>query len=192
MLRSEMPVLLIIDMQKAWDDPRWGRRNNMDAEMNAAKLLKFWRENGLAVAHCKHDSISPDSPLRPGQVGNEIKEIVAPVEGEIVFHKKVNSCFIGTELEKWLRDNGHNTLVICGITTQHCVSTTARMAGNLGFSNYVVSDATAAFEVKNGNGDYFDPELVHKLSLATIEGEFSEIIDTHTLLDRLRSEVSII
>ncbi len=79
---------------------------------------------------------------------NEIKEIVKPLEKEKVFVKHVNSCFIGTDLEKWLREINAGELYTCGITTPHCVSTTARMAGNLGFVNYVIEDATVAFEIK--------------------------------------------
>ena len=55
-----------------------------------------------------------------------------PLEGEAVVTKGVNSAFIGTELEEVVRRRGIRTLVIGGITTDQCVSTTARMAANLG------------------------------------------------------------
>jgi len=185
---SRRSVLIIVDVQKGWDKPVWGKRNNPDAEENISKILDFWRKNGLFVAYCKHDSLNPKSPLYPGQDGNEIKELVKPRNDEKVFIKHVNSCFIGTDLEKWIRDIGGDELYFCGITTQHCVSTTARMAGNLGFKNYVIEDATVSFDINDSHGNHYDAEEVHRINLVSIEGEFSEIISTKDILDAYISE----
>jgi nicotinamidase-related amidase len=65
-----------------------------------------------------------------------------------------------------------------------CVSTTARMAGNLGFDTYVVSDATATFDNIGPNGKRYGSELVHDVALADLNGEFSTVVDTKTLLER--------
>ena len=134
-------VLLIIDVQKGFDDPVWGRRNNPQMESRVAQLLLAWRSSQRPVFHARHMSTDPSSPLRPGQRGNEFKAGLGPNPGEAVIEKSVNSCFIGTELEAELRRRGHETLVIAGLTTNHCVSTTTRMAGNLGFTAWVVSDS---------------------------------------------------
>lgn len=131
-------ALLLVDVQEGLDDPTLGERNNPGAEERAATLLAAWREAGRPVVHVRHLSEEPGSPLRPGQPGVEIKEIVRPAPGEPVVEKSVNSAFIGTGLEERLRADGIETLIIAGLTTDHCVSTTARMAGNLGFETYVV------------------------------------------------------
>ncbi len=180
---SRNSVLIIIDVQKGWDRPEWGNRNNPDAEENISRILEFWRKNGLNVAYCKHDSLNPKSPLFPGQKGNEIKEKVKPRGNEKIFVKHVNSCFIGTDLERWLRDIGADELFFCGITMQHCVSTTARMAGNLGFKNYVIEDSTVSFDINDSHGNHFEAEQVHRINLASIEGEFSEIVRTNDILN---------
>lgn len=177
-------ALVIVDVQKGWDDDFWGKRNNPEAEKNIARLLDAWRSSRRPVVFFQHMSRNPKSPLFPGQAGNEIKEIVRPIDDEKVFTKSVNSCFIGTGFEDWLRENGIDTLVIVGITTQHCVSTTARMSGNLGFRTFVVSDATVAFEAKGVNGVKYDAETVHALSLATIMDEFATVLNTETMLKK--------
>lgn len=175
-------VLVVIDVQKGFDEPVWGRRNNPEAEANIARLLEAWRKSNRPIVHVQHCSTSPNSPLRPGQPGNELKDEVAPRDGEPVMQKNVNSAFIGTNLEKYLRENGFDTLVITGLTTNHCVSTTARMAGNLGFETYVVDDATATFDRADHTGRNFPAEEVHAVSLASLHGEFATITTTDELL----------
>ena len=127
----------------------------------------------------------PGSPLRPGVSGNEIKKIAAPLPQEPVLSKNVNSVFIGTNLEARLRKNEVSTLVIVGLTSDHCVSTTARMAANLGFNTYVVSDATATFDRTGPDGRTYPAEDVHAVNLTSLNGEFATIIDTQTLLKHL-------
>src|SRR5262249_4064344 len=139
-------TLLVVDLQQGFDDPRWGRRNNPQLETRVCELLLAWRATRRPVVHVRHMSTDPGSPLRPGQPGNEFKAATAPVVGETVIEKRVNSAFIQTSLEDELRGAGCQALTIVGLTTNHCVSTTARMAGNLGFSTWVVSDATATFD----------------------------------------------
>jgi nicotinamidase-related amidase len=175
-------VLLIIDVQKGFDDPVWGIRNNPKAEENIEKLLNGWRKSHRPVFHVQHLSIQPGSPLASGLPGCAIKEAVKPAEGEPVFQKHVNSAFIGTNLEEQLRERGFDNIVIVGLTTPHCVSTTTRMAGNLGFNTYVVSDATAAFDMIGPDGHRYPASQIHAVSLATLHGEFATVIETKDLL----------
>ncbi len=177
-------VLLIIDVQKGFDNPIWGSRNNPAAESNIAALLKTWRQTKRPVFHVQHLSRSIGSPLSPGQSGSEFKDMVRPVEDEPVFQKQVNSAFIGTDLEARLREKNLNTLVIAGLTTDHCVSTTTRMAGNLGFTVYLVADATAAFERTGYDGKVYQAEEIHQTALASLHGEFGTVVNTITMLDQ--------
>lgn len=179
-------ALLIVDLQKGFDEPSWGRRNNPRMEERVADLLAAWRASHRPVIHARHMSTSHTSPLRPGQPGNEHKPEGAPLPGEPVIEKRVNSCFIGTSLETYIRRAGYDTLVIAGLTTNHCVSTTARMAGNLGFNAWVVSDATAAFDRVGPDGVAYPAEQIHAIALADLHGEFATVVQTRTVLAAMR------
>jgi len=177
-------ALIIVDVQKGFDDPVWGRRNNPRAEENMNRLLTAWRRDGRPVFHIRHRSKLKDSPLNPAKAGFEIKEIVKPLPGELVIEKEVNSAFIGTDLEKQLRNREIGTVVIVGFTTDHCVSSTTRMAGNLGFETYIISDATATFDRNAPRGGHFDADEVHAVSLASLDGEFAKVVEAADILRR--------
>jgi nicotinamidase-related amidase len=178
-------ALIIIDVQRGFDEPAWGHRNNDDAEGNIAKLLGAWRSSGRPVVHVKHMSRSPHSPLRAGQPGNAIKDEVAPRAEEPVIQKNVNSAFIGTDLEARLRKAGIGTVVMTGLTTDHCVSKSARMAANLGFDCYVVADGTATFDRTGYDGRHFSAEEIHETSLASLSGEFARVVESDELIGLL-------
>lgn len=175
-------ALLVIDVQRGFDHPSWGRRNNPDLEGRVAELLDAWRGGGLPVLHARHMSTLAESPLRPGQPGNDFKSVAEPRADEPVFEKRVNSCFIGTTLDDRLRRSDIAGLVLVGLTTNHCVSTTARMAGNLGYAVSVVSDATAAFDRTGPDGVLYPAELVHAMALADLHGEFADVVDTRAAI----------
>ena len=181
-------ALLIIDVQQGFDDPKWGRRNNPKAETNISRLISLWRSERRPVIHIQHCSVEAGSPLRPELPGFEFKPEVSPIEGEPVFKKTVNSAFIGTELESYLRDNGMEHIVIVGLTTDHCVSTTTRMAGNLGFKALLVSDATATFDRKGPDGKDYMAEDVHAIHIASLNGEFCSTILTDSLISALKAD----
>ncbi len=185
---SGRAALIVIDMQVGFEDSSWGIRNNPRAELNVARLLSFWRMTKRPVFHIRHDSTNPKSTLRPLQRGNNIKPQVAPAPGEKVIPKKVNSAFIGTTLEADLRAARASSVVLVGLTTNHCVSTTARMAANLGFSTLVVSDATAAFGAPGYNGRIRTAQDVHDNALSDLRGEFAEIAETGVLLEATVAE----
>jgi nicotinamidase-related amidase len=176
-----LPTLLLIDVQRAWEDPSWPERNIPDAEARVADLLTAWREVDAPVVHVRHESLERDGLFRRGTESFEFKAEVMPLPGEPVVEKQVNSGFIGTDLEERLGAAGAETVVIAGLTTDHCCSTTARMAGNLGFETWFVSDATAT-HARGG----FDAETIHRTALASIDEEFCEVLDSSEAIRRLQ------
>ena len=178
------PALILIDVQKAFDDPSWGVRNNPDAEVKISGLLAAWRDKGWPVIHVKHCSTEPSSTLRPEAPGNAFKDEALPLADEKVFSKKVNSAFIGTGLEQYLRENEIDKLVMAGLTTDHCVSTSTRMAGNLGFDVTLVSDATVTFDRVGEDGTHYTAEQIHEIHLLSLSGEFCRVMSCAEVLSQ--------
>ena len=187
MTKQDNPALILIDIQKGFEDiDYWGgHRNNPEAETNAGKLLNFWRHNNLPIFHIKHCSTNPNSKLAVGNVGNDFQDIVKPNDREQIIKKNVNSAFIGTNLKQQLDNSGIKKLVIVGLTTDNCVSTTARMAGNYGYDTFIVSDATATFYKIGADGQQYSAEIIHETALASLHNEFGTVIKTDELINNL-------
>lgn len=179
-------ALILIDMQKAVDDPSWGKRNNLNAEKNAALLLTRWRKLSMPIYHIRHDSTDPNATYRPGQPGNLFKPEVQPIQGETIVAKRTNSAFIGTDLMERLNSAKQYTLIIVGVSTTNSVETTVRMAGNLGYNTYLVDDATFTFDKYDWKGRYYTAEELQNISLANLNKEYCTVIETLTVLNALK------
>jgi nicotinamidase-related amidase len=178
-------ALLIVDMQNAIDAPYHavdGPRNNPDAESRIAQLLVAWRRDHKPIIHIRHDSTTPTSAYRPGQEGNNFKSEVEPAPGETVIAKQTNSAFIGTQLERLLRELGIHTLIVTGVSTNNSVEATVRMAGNLGFRTYLVADACFTFARRDFHGRLRTADEVHSMSLANLQDEYCTVLDTASVL----------
>ncbi|MHB8360563.1 MAG: cysteine hydrolase family protein [Thermoplasmataceae archaeon] len=170
-------MLILIDIQKGFDDPIFGNRNNPEQENNAGNLLNLWRKHNLPLIHVRHDSLKDKSPLKYGKIGFEFKDQVLPLSDETVITKHVHSAFIGTDLEEILFIKEIKSIVICGIATDHCVSTTARMSGDYGYHTFVVADCCATFDRRTESGEIINAKNVHEITLASLHNEFAKVIN---------------
>jgi nicotinamidase-related amidase len=176
---------MVIDVQKAIDasyHAAHGPRNNTAAEDRIALLLGLWRRQGRPVIHVRHDSTFPGSAYRPGQEGNNFKDVVTPLDSEMVVAKRTNSAFIGTALEQRLRELQIRTLVVTGVSTNNSVEATVRMAGNLGFDTYLVADACFTFARPDYQGRLRSAEEVHAMSLANLDGEYCTVLSSEAIM----------
>ncbi len=180
MMDANRTALLVIDVQKAFEvrDARGDKRSNPSAEANIARLLSLFRDNGLHVVHVHHHSLRETSLFRAELPTAEPQAFVAPRGGERVYTKNQNSAFVGTSLHTDLRDAALTTLVICGATANHCVETTARMAGNFGFDVRYVGDAVWAYDAIGVDGSVIPAATMHAATLANIAEEFGSVIET--------------
>ncbi len=178
------PVLLVIDVQQGFrDSTYWGVSANPNALDNISRLVASWRSKGYPVVIVKHNSTNPDSPLSPSHPGNQLEEILAGPH-DAVIQKSVNSAFYGTpDLHLWLSKRNFRSLVICGITTNFCCETTARMAGNLGYQTSFVVDATDAFDLTSTFGEVISGDHVMEMTAANLDGEFATVMTTEAALE---------
>jgi len=182
-------ALIVVDVQRAFDqwEAAGKRRNNPDAVARIADLLAAFRKGGAPIFHIRHLGTRPQSSFLPDGSGYPVKDEARELNGEPVIVKRVNSAFIGTDLESRLRAANIRTVVICGATTNHCVETTTRMAGNLGFDACLVRDATWTFDRIGPDGDAHSAEAIHAMTLANLNGEFARIVAAAEAIAALRS-----
>ena len=175
-------ALIPIDVQQAFD---LSASSNPAMERNGLRLLDAWRVAGLPLLHVRHDSVQPGSPFRPGERGNALRPGFEPQHGEPLVTKSVNAAFIGTDLDLRLRRLGVDSVVLFGMTTDMCVSTTARVAANLGYRTLVVGDATAAFDLVDAEGHTLSAREVQRAHLATLHAEFATVLTTDAVVAAL-------
>lgn len=193
-----MRVMVTIDIQIGLSQPHafWGgAHNNPDFAQNTGALVAAARRAAIPILHVRHNSTHPGSPLQKGTPEHEFQPQIAPIPGERVFEKTVNSAFIGTGLEAVLHQMGASQLIMFGLTTDHCLSTSVRMAANLGFTVTLVGDACAAHpkvgpakvsSAKVGlDAAVIDADTVHTVHLASLHGEFADVVTTQEALNAL-------
>ena len=175
------PALVVVDVQRGFDDPSWGRRDNPACEANVATLIGAWRSRGLPLVFVRHDSDEPGSPLAPGQPGNDFKDAVIG-EPDVLVTKAVNSCFHGEpSLQAWLDGAGVERFYLCGITTNHCCETTARVGNNLGFEVLFVLDATHTFDLTGPDRRVMKADELARATATNLHEEFATVVSTADL-----------
>ncbi|WP_206862302.1 cysteine hydrolase family protein [Lysobacter changpingensis] len=179
-------ALIPIDVQCGFDLPPWPPRNNPAMEANALRVLDAWRRAGLPLIHVRHDSVMEGSVLAPGHPGNAHRPGFVPLEGEPLVTKSVNAAFIGTDLDLRLRRLNIDTVVLFGISTDMCVSTTARVAANLGYRTIVIGDACACFDLKDADGSVIPADAIQRAHLATLRAEFAQVEESGAVIEALR------
>jgi nicotinamidase-related amidase len=183
----ERAALIVVDVQQGFDQPVWGPRNNPACEDNIAQLIDVWRSRDQPIVYVRHDSAEPGSPFTPGQRGNDFQEIVSG-EPDLLVVKSVNSSFHGEpDLAAWLRAEGIEHVVVCGIQTNMCCETTARVAANLDFEMTFVLDATHTFDLPAHDGGTISADELSRVTASNLDPEFGRVVDTREAVERLRA-----
>lgn len=180
-------ALIVIDVQVGFDDPYWGRRSNPDAEENIGRLIAAWTATDRPVVRVRHASLNPGSPLAPDAPGHAFKPVAAEVEPDLEIVKSVHSSFHGTpDLHAWLTGSGIRQIVICGIQTNRCCETTARLAGDLGYDMLYALDATYTFDE-----DGIPAEQFMAATAVNLDGHFGRVVTTGELVSRAADRVAV-
>jgi len=190
MLDPTTTVLIPIDMQQAFDATPWPRRWNHRVDENGLALLAAWRNAGAPIVHVRHDSVQPGSTLRPEHEGNRHRPGFEPLPGEPLVTKSVNAAFIGTDLDLRLRRLGARRLVMFGISTDMCVSTSVRVGANLGWEVILAEDACDCFDLPDRHGGVIRGEDIHAAHIATLGAEFCRVTTTAELVGEIGGKLA--
>jgi nicotinamidase-related amidase len=177
-------ALIVIDMQKGFDDESFfGARNNPECEANVAKLIEAWRSQDWPIVFVRHDSRDELSPLMVGREGNDFKDVISG-KPDLLVVKSVHSAFMGKpDLHGWLQEHGISGVAICGIQTNACCETTARMASDLGYEMLFVNDATCAFDIVAPNHQVFRARELARFTVVNLQADFGRVVFTGELID---------
>lgn len=180
-------ALVVIDIQQGFDDPKWGPRNNPSCEENVRTLIDGFVAEGSAIVLVRHDSADPASPLHPDREGNAFKAVLDDVEPALLVPKHVHSAFHGeVDLHGWLQEHRIGEIVVCGIQTNRCCETTARVGGDLGYAVRFVLDATHTFDAPAHNGgDPLPAELLAGVTAANLHNHFAQVMTTEQVFPTL-------
>ncbi|MBB4185423.1 cysteine hydrolase family protein [Sinorhizobium terangae] len=179
-------ILIPIDMQQAFDAAPWPPRWNDRVDENGLTLLAAWRAAKRPIIHVRHDSVEEGSTLRPDRPGNAFRPGFEPQVDEPLVTKSVNAAFIGTDLDLRLRRLGAETVVLFGISTDMCVSTSVRVGANIGYRVILVEDACDCFDLADGASGVVPARDVHRAHVATLRAEFASVVTTGEVLAALR------
>ena len=178
-------ALIVVDVQRGFEDPVWGERNNPACEDNVVTLIEAWRAHGQPVVFVRHDGVEEGSPFTPGRPGNELDPILTG-EPDLLVAKNVNSAFHGDpDLAAWLRAEGIARIAVCGIQTNMCCETTARVAANLGFDMDFVQDATYTFGLSSHDGGTISADELSRVTAANLDPEFGRVVTTRDAVEAL-------
>lgn len=183
--RERRTALVVIDVQKAFDEPGWGNRNNPACEANIARLISLWRDLEQPIVYVQHDSRSPESSLSPMAEGHAFKPEITG-QPDVLVRKSVHSAFHGhPSLDDWLRRNDVSAIAIAGIQTNHCCETTARLGADLGYAVTFVLDATHSFDRTALDGSILTADELARTTAANLNGEFASVVNTDDLIDEM-------
>jgi nicotinamidase-related amidase len=180
-------ALIVIDVQRGFDDPAMPPRNNPGSEANIRTLVTAWQDAGQPIVLVRHDSLTPGSPLTAGTPGNAFKPELDGIRPDLMFTKHVNSAFHGAvDLKAWLDGRGIKDIVVIGIQTNWCVETTSRVGGNLGYRVRLAIDATHTYDATTPDGAVVTADELSRATAANLHsGGFAEVTTTKAVLDLL-------
>lgn len=154
---------------------------------NVRRLQDAFRDLSLEVIHTRIQSMTRDGRDRsvghkrlglhaaPGSKDAEFLKEVAPKNDELIINKTASGVFNCTNAEYILRNMNIDSLYVCGVYTNECVSTTVRDACDRGFYTTLINDACATVT----------PEL-HNATVATIKDRYARVMTTAEVLKEVR------
>ncbi|HTU76371.1 MAG TPA: isochorismatase family protein [Trebonia sp.] len=137
-------AVIVIDVQESFrQEDMWRTISNPGIAQDVARLVDGARAARDLVVWVLHAEAGSGTPFDPASGYVRLIEPLAPAPGEPVLTKTSHNAFTTTNLQQLLTTRGVTDLVICGIRTEQCCETTARVGSDLGYRVAFVTEATA-------------------------------------------------
>ena len=172
--RLREAVLVLTDLQNEYLAGPIALPDAVSAIANAGKLLARAREAGTPVIHIAHKG-------RPGGLFDRtadrgaIVSALTPQPHEPVVEKGLPNAFAGTDLQARLAAIGRKDIILAGLMTHMCVSSTARAGLDLGFRITIDAHSCATRDLPDGRGGAIAAATVHEVALAELSDRFAII-----------------
>lgn len=152
---------------------------------NILRLVEYWQQHGLPLVMVTHTSERRESTFHPDRSSSQLKPFLAGIEPTLAVTKTINSSFYGSpDLADWLTTSGIEEVVLCGIQTNMCVETTARMSDNLGFRTVVALDACHTFDLQGPDGLVMKAAYLSKVTATNLfGGDFAAVVTTQAIVE---------
>ncbi|GAB3966475.1 isochorismatase family protein [Plantactinospora veratri] len=143
-------ALVVIDVQESFRQrPIWAATSNPDLVDRVRRLTEAFRASGDLVVWVLHTEPGTGTVFDPALGHVRLIAGLEPEPGEPVLHKTSHNAFTTTNLQQLLTGAGVTEVAVCGIRTEQCVETTARLASDLGYQVTFVTDATATNPIEH-------------------------------------------
>ena len=166
--------LVLIDLQYEYLAGPIALPDGRAAIANAAKLLARARAAGTPIFHIAHKGRPGGLFDRSAERGAIVAEL-APLPGEPVIEKGLPNAFAGTDLQAKLAATERKDIILAGLMTHMCVSSTARAALDLGYRITVDANSCATRDLPDGRGGSIAAATVHDVALAELSDRFAVI-----------------
>lgn len=182
-LNASQTALIVIDFQNEYFDGKMPVPDGMKALKQSRKLVDFAHKNGMPVFFIRNEGPA-DSPLfAKGSHSADFYKELLPGKGDIIITKTTPSSFIGTDLDTQMKKRGIKTLVVMGLMTHMCVSSTVRDAVPLGYQVIIPEDATATRNLAAWDNSVVSSSDLQRAALAGVADVFADIKTTQQILD---------
>jgi nicotinamidase-related amidase len=165
-------ALIVIDVQESFRArPQWEKTADPEIAEPVGRLVRLARANGDLVVWVLHTVPGSGGVFDPEQGHVRLMdELEKPEPGEPVLHKTSHNAFTTTNLQQVLTRAGVEEMWVCGIRTEQCVETTARVGSDLGYRTVFVTDATTTDPI----GD-LSAEAIIERTEAVLRDRFARI-----------------
>ncbi|MCC8381768.1 cysteine hydrolase family protein [Xenorhabdus sp. PB30.3] len=176
-------ALVLIDLQKEYSDGALPLgKAGKNAIVNAAKLLDHARKKHIPVFHVVHHAKVGSALFDPATDNVHFIQGVEASSEEYIITKSLPDSFYNTPLNELLSLTHRNQLILAGFMSHMCVTATTIKALELGYENFVCTDACASRDLKYIDGSIIDADSVHRTAMAALNDRYATLIDCASVI----------